>query len=260
MEQEHEQQMTLTTVAPTELAESSRDPVFDLIAAAATDSRVDATKLQALFGLKQQVEADEARKQFVAAFSAMAAEMPRVSKDGKIDKITKEGVNKGTIPFATWENVDAVIRPILQKFGFSLSFRTRMDSTGEIMTAVLAHVGGHSETSETRVKPDAGPGRNDTQAWGSGRSYTKRYLTLDLLNIVTVKQDDDGRAAGHISEQQANSIYDFIAELELPDARRKSLLKMFHVGAVEEIQTHQLDAVMALLRQEQALKKAGVKR
>lgn len=228
---------------------------LQLIAAAVSDERVSPEKLQALFTLKQAVDADEARKEFSRAFAQMAAEMPRVRKDGTISK-----GDKGSIPFATWDNVDKVIRPILQKHGFSLRFATRMADGAEVMTAVLSHVGGHSESSETRVKPDPGPGRNDTQAWGSGRSYTKRYLTLDLLNIVTVKEDDDGRASGAISEDQANNIHDLIAETEMPDARRKAFLKMFGVADVAAIQHYDYDKAVALLKQEIALKRAGVKR
>ena len=171
---------TALTVQPT-----STPSVYELIRVATTDAGVSPEKLRALFALKQDVDAANAREQFDRAFALMASEMPRVQRDGTISKITREGIDKGSIPFATWENVDTVIRPILQRHGFSLRFTTRMAETVEIMTAVLSHVGGHSETSETRVKPDPGPGRNDTQAWGSGRSYTKRYLTLDLRNIGT---------------------------------------------------------------------------
>ena len=47
---------------------------------------------------------------------------------------------------------------------------------------------------------------------GSGESYAKRYLFNAFFNIVTEGQDDDGRAAGFISQQQADVIGDMIHE------------------------------------------------
>ena len=44
--------------------------------------------------------------------------MPRVAKNGTI----RLGEGKGVIPFATWEDMDTALRPVMQRHGFSLSF------------------------------------------------------------------------------------------------------------------------------------------
>ena len=249
MEQQALIPMPETALAP------AQDQFLSIIAAAVSNPQIDTAKMEALLAMKERVDAKEAEKEFHGAMAAMSAEMPRVKKNGSID------LGKGKpVPFAKWEDCDAVLRPILKRHGFSLSFVTRVEGGQLLMACVVSHVGGHSERSECAVQADSGPGRNATQAIGSGRSYAKRYLALDMLNVVTEGADDDGKAAGRITEQQAGSIHDMIAELELSDARRKALLKTFGVGSVEEVQHYSFEPLMALLRQELAMKRAGVKR
>jgi hypothetical protein len=126
-------------------------------------------------------------------------EMPRVVKRGK-----KDMKEKGVIAYETYEDLDGAIRPIETAHGFARSFATRSgDKSGVILTLRLTHRGGHSITSERYCPPDAGPGRNETQAIGSGESYGRRYLTKSIWNIVTIGADDDANTADPISEEQA---------------------------------------------------------
>mgnify|MGYP005811613381 CR=1 FL=1 len=230
--------------------QSDAGSVLSVIERAAVNPAVDADKLEKLLALKERVDARESEKEFTRSFAAMAQALPRVKKNGNIDL-----GGKGNIPFAKWEDVDAVIRPILKEHGFSLSFRTRMEGAATIMTCILAHIGGHSERSECEVKPDPGPGRNKTQEMGSGRSYAKRYLTLDLLNIVTVGQDDDGRASGFLTAEQADKIYSLLDACELPPERRAKFLKLMNAERVEHIQQFDFARACEELRAE--LKRQG---
>ena len=171
--------------------ERAEPTLMELIGAIARDPAVDVARIDALISLKERMEARDAEKEFNRDFAAAMLEMPRVTKRG-----VKDMGGKGQIPYATYEDVDAAIRPVEVKHGFARSFLTRpADKPGCVMVLRLTHRAGHSITSERYCRPDPGPGRNDTQAEGSGESYGRRYLTLAIWNIVTVGADDDGDTA-----------------------------------------------------------------
>src|SRR5690242_9609970 len=95
--------------------------VLEIIADAATNPQVDPAKLAALFDLKERVDARDAEMAFNQAFARLQPKLPRVKKNGTIDL----GRGGKAISFAKWEDVDAVIRPLLTEEGFSLSFTSK---------------------------------------------------------------------------------------------------------------------------------------
>jgi len=210
----------LVTTSGQQIAKQPRLPgteptMLEMIQQTITSGEVPAEKLpqvlSAFFDFQLRVQAVDAEREFNADFAAAMMEMPRVAKKG-----AKKMGDKGTIMYATYEDVDAAIRPIETRHGFARSFSTRANDKGpgSIMTLHLTHRAGHSRTSERLCRPDPGPGRNDIQAEGSGESYGRRYLTLGVWNIVTVGADDDGDTADPISDEQAlklREMLDFLA-------------------------------------------------
>lgn len=187
------------TLTRDEMSVQRQPTPMELVAAIARDPSIPVERIDALIALQERMEARDAEKQFNAAFAAAMLEMPRVAKRG-----AKKMGDKGTIMYATYEDVDAAIRPVETRHGFARSFLTRpADKPGCVMVLRLTHRAGHSISSERYCRPDPGPGRNDTQAEGSGESYGRRYLTLAIWNIVTVGADDDANSADPISEEQA---------------------------------------------------------
>lgn len=197
--------------------------MLEMIHQAITSGQVPAEKLpgvlSAFFEFQLKVSAVDAEKEYNRDFAAAMMEMPKVVKRG-----VKDMGPKGAIPYETYEDLDAAIRPIETRYGFARSFSTRVadGKTGVIMTLVLTHRAGHSTTSERYCPLDAGPGRNDIQAAGSGESYGRRYLTKAKWNIVTVGSDDDANTADPITEQQEMEIQDMLSALAMtPNALAK---------------------------------------
>src|SRR5712671_2893952 len=123
--------------------------------------------------LQERHETRQAEIAFNKAFGKMQPRLPRIRKDGTVSL----GSGKGSYSFAEWEDIDFIIRPILDEYGFTLSFTSEPTDKGVLMVAYLSHELGHSRTSKMQLPPDAGPGRNALQAIGSAQSYGKRYLT-----------------------------------------------------------------------------------
>lgn len=228
---------------------------MEMIAAIARDPSIPVDRIAALIGLQERMEAREAEKAYNQDFAAAMLEMPKVAKRGKKD-MTKRGDpagSGGVIPYETYEDLDAAIRPIETRYGFARSFSTRLSDKGSgvILVLTLTHRAGHSTTSERYCAPDEGPGRNAIQALGSGESYGRRYLTKSKWNIVTVGADDDGDTADPISEQQAMDLHDMLDALAMTPTQAERFWAWVGPPAVNvaTIQRKDFERVAAWLRQ-----------
>lgn len=194
--------------------------MLQVIAAAAQDERVDVAKMAALLEMKERLDSRNAEMAYNQAMARLQPKLPRITKEGKID------LGRGTpMGFARLEDIDRAIRPLLTEEGFSVSFTSEDAAAGVLMTCVVSHIEGHSKQSKMHLPADSGPGRNSLQAIGSARSYAKRYLICDMLNIVTVGSDDDARSIGRISEQQAETLWTLIADCGMD--KNKKLMDQF---------------------------------
>lgn len=180
----------------TALAAPAADNIVLMFERLAKDPAVDVQKLERLIGMQERILAHNAKAAFNGAFSAMQAEIPEIDEHGVIRN--REGEVQSR--YAKNEDIQKVLRPILQKHGFSLSFRTEWPEKGMVkVVGILTHDAGHSRESEFIAQADTSGNKNAIQALGSSVSYGHRYTTCDLLNITSrVKEhgaDDDGQTS-----------------------------------------------------------------
>ena len=156
------------------------------------DPNIPTDKLEALFRMQAQLEADEARKAFNVAFSDFKSEAVKIVKNTEI----KDGPLKGKKHANLFDVVNAVT-PHLSKHGLTISWKPTKDEPAWMeITCTLRHVGGHSESVSMGGGPDTGPGRNAIQARGSAKSYLERYTATAILGLAAQDADDDGKASG----------------------------------------------------------------
>ena len=223
----------------------SQPSLMQMIAQMASDERVNTEKMQALIGMKERLEAREAEAEFHRAFAVVSGLLPRIKKNGTIDMGAK-----GKIPFAKYEDLDRIVKPIEAAHGFIRSFSSDLMPNGVLMIIALGHSGGHSVTSRMQLPPDPGPGRNALQAMGSSRSYGKRYLTIDIWNIVTEGADDDGVGSSAIGEREIRQIEDLLAACDLMTPEQIApFLKWASVRRIAEIQMVNYPAAVNQLEQ-----------
>lgn len=190
----------------------------------ASNPDADIAKLERLIELKRTLDADLARAEFNAAFSAMQPEIPVIIERGQTDKGT----------FAELEDIVEIVRPILARHGFSLSHRTEWPSETRVrVVGILRHRSGHQEMSEFLSGADQSGSKNGIQALGSTVSYGRRYTTKDLLLIVTRREDDDGRKSEQGKVPEAPEGFEkFVNSLEYvaPDGIAR-LTEIFNAAA-----------------------------
>lgn len=164
--------------------------LMEVISRASSDPNTDVDKLERLMAMYERIKSAEAKRAYTIALRVAQREIPVISEQGKTDKTT----------YALWEDVNDVIKPILDRNSLNLSFRCGQTPEGRILvTGVLAHDDGHSEETTISLPSDTSGSKNAVQAVGSSTSYGKRYTAAALLNITSRGQDDDGKKAGKVS-------------------------------------------------------------
>lgn len=172
----------------------------------ARDKTIDVDKLGKLIELQKDILHVQAIEAFNVAFVAMQNDLPSIGKKGTIHKSAKHGGGVQS-RYAKLEDIQAAVRPILQRHGFALRHRTewpKEKATIIRVVGILAHVQGHSEESAFEAPMDASDYRTDIQSMGSTVSYGRRYTTIDLLNLRQVGVDDDGQQ-GSTSRQREST-------------------------------------------------------
>lgn len=215
-------------VAEPHLPDAGPSSLLPAIITVARDPNLDVAKLDALMRMQFELEKRQAEREAIEAFTRVSAKMPRVKKNGTI-----ELGSKGSIPFARWEDMDAIIRPIITAEGFTLSFNSApREGGGLVVTGELMHRSGHVRTATIPLPLDAGPGRNNLQAVGSTLSYGKRYCAEMLLNIVREAQDDDGikGAMRFATDEEVTELQALIKETLTDEEKFCGLFGVAHLG------------------------------
>lgn len=183
--------------------------MLEVIARAAADPAVNVDKLERLLAIQQTILADQRRTAFMAALSALEADLPQITKQGHV---TINGQLRSK--FARIEDVDTAIRPLCKEHGFAFSFDSQPTPAGIQFSCTMSHRDGHAETKTITLPNDNGAGRNAVQAVGSATSYARRYLISMHLHLVTREEDDDGAGGrGTVTAEQAVHLRNLLSEV-----------------------------------------------
>lgn len=204
--------------------------MVQVIERAARDPSIDIDKMERLLAMKERLDARTAVEAYNAAFAEMQLEMPEIDEHGKI-KVNEQVRST----YATFEDINAVVKPILAKHGFGLSFKTGTLANKAKVTAILMHRAGHREETDMELDADTSGSKNGVQALGSSVSYAKRYTMCAILNITTRGLDDDGRRGGAgpvITEKQIADLDALVSEHGGNKAKLLKYLKLRNFGEI----------------------------
>lgn len=169
--------------------------ILSVIERMALTPELDPERLERYMRLYEQMEAKKAKTAFFVAFAAAQAEMPQVVRDADNDQTKSK--------YARYETISEAIQPVITKHGFSTTFgEGKADQPNHVrILCKLMHIGGHSEDYHADVPIDmygmkGNPNKTATHAYGSTKSYGRRYLKVDIFDIAVKGSDDDGNAAG----------------------------------------------------------------
>ena len=203
--------------------------MVQMIGAALVDDRVNVDKFERLAALEERFAAREVKKLYAAAMKRLQAKIPVIPKRRKI---LVKGVLRSK--YAAREDIDAVLRPLLEAEGFSIKYDTAIESETKIKIIItIRHEAGHEEKSEITLPLDKSEYRNAVQNYGATITYCQRYALSLALNIVTKDEDDDANSLSVLTEHERDSIEDILAEIG--GNSRDQLLAFAGYKAVSEI-------------------------
>lgn len=213
--------------------------IMSVISRAASDPNFSAESMKTLWEIKREMDAQERKERFEAALARVQKQAPVISKDGLMDR----GAGKGQIKYASFENVDAHMRPIYQAEGFTVTWDGPLvDGRIRVVGKFTAH--GHTEEREYHCPPDTSGGKQNPQAVGSTISYGKRYLSIMFWNVRVEGEDTNGapsKQSEAITEEQELKLQDALNDFPKPDAARQSFLRTFGISAVKELRQSQYE-------------------
>ncbi len=186
---------------------STSQAVLAVIARAAADPQCNVDNMQRLLDMQLQVMALEKKARYDEAMARLQQELPTIEKN-------KKGANG---KYASIENIDARIRPLLRAEGFHFTFTSGPADGGKMrIDGQLHHRDGHAEASSIILAIDTSGSKNATQGGGSTVSYGQRYLKCMMLDLVTINEDDDGRGVAYVTADQVQTIETLIHDI--PDS------------------------------------------
>jgi hypothetical protein len=187
--------------------------LLSLIERVVRDSSLDIEKMERLMAMQERHEAGQARRAYYEAMNLAQAEIQPVVRD------TENTQTRSW--YAKLESVDAAIRPIYTKHGFSLSDTTVAPLiAGNIrIETTCSHVAGHSErfgreAPADTLGPKGSPTKTVLHGGASTETFLKRYIRCGIFNVVFRGQDDDGVAGGaqYISAEEVKRVSDLLRE------------------------------------------------
>ena len=144
--------------------------------------------MRGMLELQKEWEANEARKAYVQAMSDFKRNPPEIFK-------RKEVAFSGTqYMHATLGDVTTAIMQALAEHGISHRWDTSQETGRIVVTCILTHKLGHSETTTLEGSPDDSGKKNRIQQVASTVTYLQRYTLLAATGLATKDiEDDDGR-------------------------------------------------------------------
>ena len=197
--------------APAEQAGSNN--LVSLIQQIVMRPDIDVDKVERFLEMQQRIEAKQAEKAYNEDLASMQPELPAIRKRGKS--------NNGS--YAKWEDMQEQIAPVLARYGFSLTHKTRVEDKHVIVKCIIRHRDGHMDETELPLPFDESGAKSNVQRIGSSVSYGKRYTAAAMLGIRVEGEDDDGAGAKvsdkTLSDKQLSTLRDLLADLGRDEAK-----------------------------------------
>ena len=182
----------------TDLATTGPTPLDAILADPEKLRDLPVETMERLFALQREARSDMAREAYAVAFHAL---------QGDLTPVRKTATNRGTTPhsmYAKAEAVNAMLDPVLQQHGFSVSLSSDpCDLLDQLrFVLIVRHVGGHSErhtmdAAVDNIGPKGAPTKTKLHGGASSYTFVGRHLKCNVFNVQLI-EDDDGNAGGGV--------------------------------------------------------------
>lgn len=148
--------------------------------------------MRELIAMRRADEKERAKEEYFRALSDFQGECPVIGKKSSVNYESKKG-GRVSYEYASMDEIIQVVRPLLQKHGFSYTLKTEQGK--EFVRAICHshHVSGHTEATAFEVPIDPDAYMNAAQKVASALTYSSRYAFKNAFGLVTGDSDDDAQ-------------------------------------------------------------------
>lgn len=202
--------------------------------------------IERLLAMKERQETLQAKRDFIAALTALQAEAPVIQKNGVITD--RQGAVRSR--YSRIDDIEDIYGPLMQRHGFALTVSV-VGITPQGMREFggnLMHSGGHEKCLSVFLPLDANQSRSAVQSEGSTMSYAKRQLYKAHFNIKEKGVDDDGTGEGlaPISDEQLKTLETLIADAR---GNKTTFLKLYDIAELAQLPQKYYSAAIDALNQ-----------
>lgn len=151
----------------------------------------DLARLEKLMDLERRWRAEQAERDYVAAFALFKKNMPDVVKDLLNTQYGSD--------YSSLANLVNTTNKVLGEYGLNASWDPDQSQSPVIkVTCILAHAGGHKERVSISGPPDKSGSKNPLQEIKSTLTYLEGATFQAITGVVarSACKDDDGNSAG----------------------------------------------------------------
>ncbi len=200
-----------------------------------------------MFNLVERWQKAQDAEAYGRALAAFQAECPQIKKTRQIDL----GGGKGPV-YASYDDIDEIVRPILAKHGISKTFTAFITEAGQMRVICRVRFGRHVEENEVSLPVPSQMRVNDTQKMGAALKYGQRYALCAALDLVVTDEDRDAHGLMEtITEEQIASLKELV---ESTNTDLKRFLKWLAVEKLADIPVSQFGAAIYELNRKAAKK------
>lgn len=194
------QKMSDLTIKDDEKSTSVAQDMINVIATAAKDKDVDVSKMERLLEVQIKMMDKQAELEYNQSFFALKKDLPMIIQKGAI----KNKAGNITSRYSKYEDLHEHINPILEKYGFTFSHKTKQLDGKMVVSSVLRHIGGHSEVFDFVTPMDSTNAlKSPMQAAKSTASFGKRTNFINALDITETTEGSEIYQSQVISQEQA---------------------------------------------------------
>lgn len=205
--------------------------------------------LERLVVLDREIRAESKLEAFNAAMREFKRLCPVIRKNQDGAKLGGQGA-KAAYRYADYDEIRETIDPHLEACGFTLSFDTSVNDTGNLFTTTckVEHEQGHVKSGSFTGPTVKQGGTSPLQAFGGANTFGRRYAVANALDL-RISDDVDGadaEAAKPITEDMAANLEAFIDELgERLDYAK--FLAYFDIRKPSELRASDWERAIAML-------------
>lgn len=212
---------------------------MSIIASALAAGKVDTDQLSKLMDLQERWERNRAAESFAQALAKFQSKCPPIHKG-------RSGAHGAK--FAGFDDIMAMIRPVLAECGLSVSFDTESTDGKSIAATCIVKHGIHEHRTKFVCPVATDLKANASQQYGSALSYVKRYSMCAALNIVVTDEDVDAGNldAEPITDEQRAELFRLLTETKSDTTKFMAWLGVEQLADIT--QGKQYDKALAAVR------------